>query len=157
LSAAPKNVSPCRKRDAARERRIERLRKLTSGGPARLNPRLGRVLDRRWSLTVSLRRVLIVKRWEMLRRWRAGKASLMTPTPHLAAVERALVDAGGSVVTAARTPGTASANFRVLVRAQPLLAEVVFEQIEREIDAGQQVLWDGLDSDSAMTRMRAAA
>ena len=37
------------------------------------------------------------------------------------------------------------------------LADVVFEQIEREIDAAQQVLWDGLDSDSVMTRMRAAA
>jgi hypothetical protein len=60
-------------REAARERRIERLRKLTSGGPARLNPRPGRVLDRRWSLTMSLRRAQIVKRWEVLRRWRAGK------------------------------------------------------------------------------------
>jgi hypothetical protein len=44
-----------------------------------------------------------------------------------------------------------------LVRTQPLLADVVFEQIEREIDAAQQVLWDGLDSDSVMTRMRAAS
>jgi hypothetical protein len=44
-----------------------------------------------------------------------------------------------------------------LVRAQPLLADVVFEQIEREIDAAQQVLWDGLWSDSVMTRIRAAA
>ena len=60
-------------RETARERRIERLRKLTSGGPARLNPRTGRTLDRRWSLTVSLRRAQIVKRWEVLRRWRAGK------------------------------------------------------------------------------------
>ena len=43
------------------------------------------------------------------------------------------------------------------MRAQPVLADTVFEQIEREIDAAQQVLWDGLDSDSVMTRMRAAA
>jgi hypothetical protein len=60
-------------REAARERRIEKLRKLVDGGPARLNPRPGRTLDRRWWLTVSLRRALIVKRWEVLRRWRAGK------------------------------------------------------------------------------------
>jgi hypothetical protein len=60
-------------REIAREGRIERLRKLVDGGPARLNPRPGRTLDRRWWLTVSLRRALIVKRWEVLRRWRAGK------------------------------------------------------------------------------------
>jgi hypothetical protein len=44
-----------------------------------------------------------------------------------------------------------------LVRAHPVLADAVFEQIEQEIDAAQQVLLDGLRSDSAMTRMRAAA
>jgi hypothetical protein len=60
-------------REMARERRIEKLRKLTSGDPARLNPRPGRVLDRGWSLTMSLRRAVIVKRWEVLRRWRAGR------------------------------------------------------------------------------------
>jgi hypothetical protein len=62
-----------------------------------------------------------------------------------------------AMATAARTLGIASANLRELVRAQPLLADVVFEQIEREIDAAQQVLWDGLDSDNVMTRMRAAS
>jgi hypothetical protein len=81
----------------------------------------------------------------------------MAPATSPAAVKRALVDAGGSVTGAARTLGIASASLRRLVRAQPLLANVVFEQIEQEIDAAQQVLWDGLDSDSAMTRMRAAA
>ena len=34
---------------------------------------------------------------------------------------------------------------------------VVFEQIEQEIDAAWQVLRDGLKSDSARTRIRAAA
>jgi hypothetical protein len=63
-------------REAARERRIERLRKLICGGPARLNPRPGRVLDRRWSLAISLRRARIVKRWEVLRLYRAGKLDL---------------------------------------------------------------------------------
>jgi hypothetical protein len=81
----------------------------------------------------------------------------MAPTISPAAVKQALVQAGGSVAAAARTLGIASAGLRGLVRAQPLLADVVFEQIEREIDAGQQVLWDGLDSDSVVTRMRAAA
>ena len=81
----------------------------------------------------------------------------MAPTISPAAVKQALVQAGGSVTGAARTLGIASASLRRLVRAQPLLAEVVFEHIEREIDAAQQVLWDGLDSDSVMERIRAAA
>jgi hypothetical protein len=84
-------------------------------------------------------------------------ASVMAPTTSPAAVKQALVEACGSVTGAARTLGIASASLRSLVRAQPLLADVVFEQIEQEIDAAQQVLWDGLRSDSAMTRMRAAA
>ena len=81
----------------------------------------------------------------------------MAPTISPAAVKQALVDAGGSVTGAARTLGIASASLRRLVRAQPLLADEAFERIEREIDAAQQVLWDGLDSDSVMTRMRTAA
>jgi hypothetical protein len=81
----------------------------------------------------------------------------MAPTISPAAVKQALVDAGGSVTGAARTLGIASASLRRLVRAQPLLADLVFDQIELEIDTAHQVLWDGLDSDSAMTRMRAAA
>jgi hypothetical protein len=81
----------------------------------------------------------------------------MAPTISPAAIKQALVQAGGSVTGAARTLGIASAGLRRLVRAQPLLADVVFEQIEQEIDAAQQVLWDGLRSDSAMTRMRTAA
>jgi hypothetical protein len=82
---------------------------------------------------------------------------MMAPPTSPASVRQALVDAGGSVAGAARTLGIASASLRRLVRARPLLAEVVFEQIEREIDAAQQVLWDGLRSDSVMTRIRAAA
>ena len=83
--------------------------------------------------------------------------SVTAPTISPEAVKQALVQAGGSVTGAARTLGTASASLRRLLRAQPLLADVVFEQIEREIDAAHQVLWDGLDSDSSMTRVRAAA
>jgi hypothetical protein len=63
-------------REKARERHIQKLRKLVDGGPARLNPRTGRMLDRRWCLTMSLRRTVIVKRWELLRRRRAGKLDL---------------------------------------------------------------------------------
>jgi hypothetical protein len=74
----------------------------------------------------------------------------------VALIKQALIDAGGSVTGAARTLGISSASLRSLVRARPLLADVVFEQIEQEIDAAQQVLWDGLESDSVMTRMRAA-
>jgi hypothetical protein len=81
----------------------------------------------------------------------------MKPTISPTAVKQALVEAGGSVTGAARTLGIASASLRRLVRVQPVLADVVFEQIEREIDAAQQVLWDGLDSDNVMTRVRAAA
>jgi plasmid maintenance system antidote protein VapI len=79
------------------------------------------------------------------------------PTISPAAVKQALVQAGGSVTSAARTLGIASASLRRLVRARPVSADVVFEQIEQEIDAAHQVLWDALDSDSAMARMRAAS
>jgi hypothetical protein len=81
----------------------------------------------------------------------------MAPTTSPASVRQALVEAGGSVTGAARTLGIASTSLRSLVRAHPMLADTVFEQIEREIDAAHQVLWDGLHSDSVMTRMRAAA
>jgi hypothetical protein len=43
-------------RDVARVARLHKLRELLDGGPVRLHPRLGRRLDRRWSLTVSWRR-----------------------------------------------------------------------------------------------------
>ena len=81
----------------------------------------------------------------------------MAPTISPAAIMQALVEAGGSVTGAARTLGIASASLRRLVRADPMLADTVFEQIEQEMDVAHQVLWDGLDSDSAMTRMRSAA
>jgi hypothetical protein len=81
----------------------------------------------------------------------------MTPTISPAAVKQALVQAGGSVTAAARSLGIGSAHLRGFVRSHPSLADTVFEQIEQEIDAAHQVLWDGLDSDSVMTRMRAAA
>jgi hypothetical protein len=81
----------------------------------------------------------------------------MTPAPKLAAVEQALVAAEGSGLAAARALGIASAELRKLVRTHPLLADAAFEQIEQKIDAAQQVLRDGLRSDNARTRLRAAA
>ena len=81
----------------------------------------------------------------------------MMPVLPLAAVEQALVDAYGSMAAAARTLGIASANLREMVRTHPLLMNVVFEQIEQEIDAAWQVLLDGLRSDSVRTRIRAAS
>jgi hypothetical protein len=59
-------------RDAARVARLQKLRELLDGGPARLHPRPGRRLDRRWSLTVSWRRGMIRERQDLLRLRRAG-------------------------------------------------------------------------------------
>jgi hypothetical protein len=81
----------------------------------------------------------------------------MAPTTSPEAIKQALVEAGGSVTGAARTLRIESAALRRLVRANPLLADVAFEQIEQEIDSAWQILLDGLDSDSVMTRMRAAS
>jgi hypothetical protein len=41
---------------------IERLRERLSGGPARVKPRPGRTLDRRWRVGQALRRALIAER-----------------------------------------------------------------------------------------------
>jgi hypothetical protein len=54
-------------RDVARVARLQKLRDLLDGGPARLHPRSGRKLDRRWSLTVSWRRGMIRQRQDLLR------------------------------------------------------------------------------------------
>ena len=42
--------------------RIERLRQRLGGGPARVKPRPGRTLDRRWRTEQALRRALIAER-----------------------------------------------------------------------------------------------
>ena len=54
-------------RDVARVARLKKLREQLDGGPARLHPRPGRRLDRRWSLTVSWRRGMIRERQDLLR------------------------------------------------------------------------------------------
>ena len=53
-------------RDAARVARLQKVRELLDGGPARLQPRTGRALDRRRELTISLRRALIRQRQDLL-------------------------------------------------------------------------------------------
>jgi hypothetical protein len=53
-------------RDAARVARLQKLRELLDGGPARLHPRRGRALDRRRELTISLRRAMIRQREDLL-------------------------------------------------------------------------------------------
>jgi len=59
-------------RDLARLARLQKLRKLLDGGPVRSNPRPGRRLDRRWSLTVSWRRGMIRQRQDLLRQRLGG-------------------------------------------------------------------------------------
>jgi hypothetical protein len=57
--------------------RVARLRELLySGRPARLKPRVGRVLDRRDSLEISLRRARIVERRKRLNGWRGIACAL---------------------------------------------------------------------------------
>jgi hypothetical protein len=53
-------------RDVARVARLQKLRQLLDGEPARLHPRPGRRLDRRWSLTLSWRRGMIRERQDLL-------------------------------------------------------------------------------------------
>jgi hypothetical protein len=65
------NGSPV-ERDAARMVRMQKLRGMLHGGAARLHPRPGRRLDRRWSLTVSWRRGMIRERQDLLRLRREG-------------------------------------------------------------------------------------
>ena len=53
-------------RDGARMARLQKLRELLNGDPARLHPRPGRALDRRRELTISLRRAMIRQRQDLL-------------------------------------------------------------------------------------------
>jgi hypothetical protein len=48
-----------------RAQRIERLRQRLSGAPARVKPRPGRTLDRRWRTEQALKRALIAERSRM--------------------------------------------------------------------------------------------
>ena len=80
------------------------------------------------------------------------------PLPvELTVMEQTLIDKGGCLPSAARALNMPSAELRRIVAATPSLADSIFEQIEQHIDAAVQTLVDGLASDNAMTRIRAAA
>ena len=60
-----------------RAQRIERLRQRLCGAPARVKPRQGRTIDRRWRTEQALRRALIVER----RRVKGAKDALAKERP----------------------------------------------------------------------------
>jgi hypothetical protein len=64
----------------------------------------------------------------------------------LAVVERALVEARGSMTATARALSVPSVDLRKLVWANPSLADAVYEQIEQMIDEAWRVLRHALRS-----------
>jgi hypothetical protein len=72
-------------------------------------------------------------------------------------VERALVDARGSITATARALSVPSVDLRKLVWANPSLADAVYEQIEQMIDEAGRVLREALRSKDATLRRQAAA
>ena len=79
------------------------------------------------------------------------------PPVDLKIIEQALIDKCGCVAAAARALGVRSVDLRRLVGARPLLADAIYEGIERALDAAEQTLLDGLDDENPMTRLKAAA
>ena len=75
----------------------------------------------------------------------------------LGIIEQTLLDKGGSVAAAARALDVPSADLRRLVASRPKLSDAVFEAIERDIDAAEKTLLEGLDHENPMMRLRAAA
>ena len=61
-SGSPPRPLPWRTDLSDRSQQIERLRQRLSGVPARMKPRPGRALDRRWRTEQALRRALIAER-----------------------------------------------------------------------------------------------
>ena len=75
----------------------------------------------------------------------------------LGTIEQTLLDKGGSIAAAARVLGVPSADLRRLVGSRPLLADAIYEGIERALDAAEQTLLDGLDQENPIVRLKAAA
>jgi hypothetical protein len=75
----------------------------------------------------------------------------------LGIIEQTLLDKGGSIAAAARALDMPSADLRRLVASRPLLADAIYEGLERALDAAEQTLRDGLDHENPMTRLKAAA
>ena len=59
-------------------------------------------------------------------------------------IEQTLIDKCGCVAAAARDLSVPSADLRRLVGSRPLLADAVYEGIERALDRAEQTLRDGL-------------
>ena len=72
-------------------------------------------------------------------------------------IEQTLVDKCGCVAAAARDLGMPSGDLRRLVASRPLLANAIYEGVERAMDAAEKTLLDGLDNENPMTRIKAAA
>lgn len=72
-------------------------------------------------------------------------------------IEQTLLAKGGSIAAAARVLGVPSVDLRRLVASRPLLADAIYEGTERAIDAAEQTLRDGLESENTMVRVKAAA
>jgi hypothetical protein len=72
-------------------------------------------------------------------------------------IEQTLIDKCGCIAAAARDLGVASVDLRRLVGSRPLLADAIYEALERALDAAEQTLLDGLDDENPMTRLKAAA
>ena len=72
-------------------------------------------------------------------------------------IEQTLIDKCGCIAAAARDLGVPSVDLRRLVGSRPLLADAVYEGIERALDRAEQTMRDGLDDENPMARIRAAA
>jgi hypothetical protein len=72
-------------------------------------------------------------------------------------IEQTLIDKYGCVAAAARDLSMPSGDLRRLVAARPLLADAIYEGVERALDAAEKTLLDGLDDKNSTTRLKAAA
>lgn len=73
------------------------------------------------------------------------------------AAEKALIEAKGHVVTAARSLDVPSADLRKFVRDNPKLWAAALEAAERDLDKAEQIILDGMDSGDKLKRLEAAA
>jgi hypothetical protein len=75
----------------------------------------------------------------------------------LAAVEKTLIETRGNVSAAAAILEVPSADLRRLVWATPLLADTVFEELERAIDSSMSIVSESLRHENIGRRLEAAA
>lgn len=72
-------------------------------------------------------------------------------------IERALIEAKGSVGNAARSLDIPSAALRKFVATHPKLRAAALEAAERDLDKAEQIILDGMDSQDKLKRLEAAA